>query len=219
MSNHHEINCDVSAESIGLFASGDLPACELAAIGEHLRSCEDCQQRLDELQRVVDSLAVGEPAWLLAAGDTVMKRVAAELELDNHVISRELAPFADDSRSSERSVSRQEQRGRRGWTWIALGALAAGLVGIGLSGWFGDWWKSVPEQPVVPESIVEASPSLEPRVLSLGNRLRSEFPTWWEMQRALAESDDALERTLARGRSGAYSQPLNLNHLLEELTQ
>jgi hypothetical protein len=219
MSNHHEINCDVSAESIGLFASGDLPACELAAIGEHLRSCEDCQQRLDELQRVVDSLAVGEPTWLVAAGDTVMKRVAAELELDNDVISRELDLFADDSRSSERSVSRQSQRGRRGWTWIALGSLAAGLAGIGLSGWFGDWWKSVPEQPVELKSVVEASPSSELRAADLGNRLRSEFPTWWEMQRALAESDDALERTLARGRSGAYSQPLNLNHLLEELTQ
>ena len=219
MSDHHETNCDVSAELIGLFASGDLPACELAAIGEHLRSCEDCRRRLNELQRVADSLAVVDPVWLETAGDAVMQRVAAELEVDNHVLSREPALVADDSRGSERNVSRKEQRGRRRGTWIALGSLAAGLVGIGLSGWLGDWWKSVPEQPVVPESIVEASPSLEPRVLRSGNRLRSEFPTWWEMQRALAESDDALERTLARGRSGAYSQPLNLNHLLEELRQ
>jgi anti-sigma factor RsiW len=219
MSDHHETNCETLAESIGLFASGDLPARDLVVIGEHLRSCEDCRRRLEELQRIADSLAVVDPAWLETAGDTVLKRVAAELVVDNQVLSREPAPVADNSRGGERNVSRQQQRGRRGWTWIALGALAAGLVGIALSGWLGDWWKSVPEQPVVPESIVEASPSVEPRVSEVGNRLRSEFPTCWEMQRALAESDDAFQRTLARGRSAAYSEPLNLNHLLEELAQ
>jgi anti-sigma factor RsiW len=219
MSNHLETNCETLAESIGLFASGDLPPRELAAISEHLRSCEDCRRRLNELQRVADSLAAGDPAWLETAGDAVMKRVAAEFEVDNHVLLRERALVADDSRGSERNVSRQEQRGRRSWTWIALGSLAAGLVGIALSIWYGDWWKSVPQQPVVPESIVEASPSLKPRVSEVGNRLQSEFPTWWEMQRAIAESDDALQRTLARGRSGSYSEPLNLNHLLEELRQ
>lgn len=219
MSNHHEINCEVSAESIALFASGDLPAHDLAVIGEHLRSCEDCRRRLEELQRIVHSLAVVDPAWLETAGDTVLKRVAAELELDIQALSREPATVADNSRGGERNVSRQEQRGRRGWTWIALGTLAVGLAGIALSGWLSEWWKSVPEQPVVSELIVEASPSFEPRVSEVGNRLRSEFPTCWEMQRALAESDDAFQRTLARGRSSAYSEPLNLNHLLEELTQ
>jgi hypothetical protein len=171
------------------------------------------------LQRIVHSLAVVDPAWLETAGDTVLKRVAAELELDNQALSREPATVADNSRGGERNVSRQEQRGRRGWTWIALGTLAVGLAGIALSGWLSEWWKSVPEQPVVPELIVEASPSFEPRVSEVGNRLRSEFPTCWEMQRALAESDDAFQRTLARGRSAAYSEPLNLNHLLEELRQ
>jgi len=219
MSNHHETNCETLAESIGLFASGDLPACELAAIGEHLRSCEDCRRRLNELQRIADSLAAGDPAWLETAGDMVLKRVAAELEMDDQLLSREPAIVADNSRRGERNVSRREQRGRRGRTWIALGSLAAGLVGFALSIWFGDWWKSVPEQPVVPESIVEASPSLELRVSEVGNRLESEFPTLWEMQRAIAESDDSLQRTLARGRSGAYSEPLNLNRLLEELRQ
>jgi len=219
MSNHHETNCETLAESIGLFASGDLPARELAAVGEHLRSCEDCRRRLNELQRIADSLAAGDRAWLETAGDTVLKRVAAELEMDDQVLSREPAIVADNSRRGERNVSRREQRGHRGRTWIALGSLAAGLVGFALSIWFGDWWKSVPEQPVVPESIVEASPSLELRVSEVGNRLESEFPTLWEMQRAIAESDDSLQRTLARGRSGAYSEPLNLNHLLEELRQ
>jgi anti-sigma factor RsiW len=151
MSKHHEINCEVSAESIALFASGDLPARDLAVIGEHLRSCEDCRRRLEELQRIVHSLAVVDPAWLETAGDTVLKRVAAELELDNQALSREPATVADNSRGGERNVSRQEQRGRRGWTWIALGTLAVGLAGIALSGWLSEWWKSVPEQPVVPE--------------------------------------------------------------------
>jgi len=219
MSNHHETNCETSAESIGLFASGDLPARELAAIGEHLRSCENCRRRLCELQRIADSLAVAEPEWLESAGDAVLKRVAAELEVEHHQPSREQASGVDDPHRVEGVVPRGGRRGRRGWTWLALGTLAAGLVGIGLSGWFGDWWESISEQPVEPKSIVEASPPAEPNGFEVGNRLEREFPTWLELQRAIAESDESLQRTLARGRSEADSQPLDLNHLLEELTQ
>jgi len=74
-------------------------------------------------------------------------------------------------------------------------------------------------QPGEPTSTVEARPFKEPRVLEAVHRPESEFPTWWEMQRALLESDEAFQRTLARGRTGASSQPLDLNHLLKELTQ
>lgn len=219
MSNQHEMNCETTAESLGLFASGDLPARELAVTAEHLRSCEDCRRRLSELQRIADSLAGGEPVWLESTANAVLKRVAAELELARVPLSHEHASGADNARCGDGDVLHQGQLGRRGWTWLALGTLAAGLAGIALCSWFGDWWKSVPEQPVQAESIVEASPAPEPGKFVFDSRLRSEFPTWWEMQSALAESDEALQRTLARGCSWASSEPLDLNHLLKELTQ
>ncbi|MFN5322119.1 MAG: zf-HC2 domain-containing protein [Planctomycetota bacterium] len=219
MSNHHETTCERSAESRGLFASGELTDRELATLDEHLRSCEDCRRRLRELQRVADSLAGGEPVWLESAGEAVLKRVAAELEVDKPAFSHDPASVAANLRSGERDNPRHGRRDHRGWTWPVLGVLAAGLAGVGLSGWFGDWWKSIPVQPGEPTSTVEARPFKEPRVLEAVHRPESEFPTWWEMQRALLESDEAFQRTLARGRTGASSQPLDLNHLLKELTQ
>lgn len=219
MSKHGKTSCEATAELIGLYASGDLSPPESTEIGEHLLSCVDCRERFNELQRIAGSLAGGAPAWLEAAGESVIKRVSAELGLETLNHSRDQQTVAGIPSRAKRSGLLQKRLDRHGWSWLMISVMAAGLLWIAMSGWLMDWWTSAPEQSVAPERVVEASPSPEQGVLEITDKAPVEFPTWWEMQRSLAESDEALELILARGRSGAHSQPLNLNRLVEELTQ
>jgi hypothetical protein len=86
-----------------------------------------------------------------------------------------------------------------------------------------NWWASVrnvlPEQTLDPKSIVEVRPAEEPSRTGVEEEIKSEFPTWWELRRSWAESEEAFERALARGHSQALSQPIEMNRLLQELSQ
>lgn len=61
------------------YALGVIPAAEAPALEAHLRACNECSSRLDELRPVVDSLALFWPADLLRPAATLRRRLAERI--------------------------------------------------------------------------------------------------------------------------------------------
>lgn len=215
MSEHSQTTCERIAEPLSLLASGDLPDGERGVVSEHLQWCQDCSQRLEQLRRVAALLRVANPEWLDASAESVAVRVEQELAAREASLSgAQVAVLPELQNVSDRFRSKLH-----GWIWLAASVAAALLAWLAVQTWIGERPNRAPFSPIVPEKIVEVEPLLQRNAEADGLKAGSGFPTWLELQRALGESEEAFERTLAQGSAGGFSRAIEVNSLFQEWSQ
>jgi len=162
-------------EAISLLAAGCLPPNEEPAIRRHLAACPACQVRFEQLTAVCARVQSARPD---------ITNSAAEL------VSRVMSDIGRDGFSTA-GLETRKAADRRVW---AGAAVAASLLIF-----FVWWWRS-PEPGLRPAPVVK-HPQPKPMVLDIVEP-ESDQPTWFALQRAFAESEDAFEAELRRS-SGA----------------
>jgi anti-sigma factor RsiW len=215
MSDDREPSCDALAEALSLLASGALPDREKAAVVEHLGRCPACHRSFVERQQLAASLTPSEDlAWLDSASAGVLRRVAAELEVSSTTRL---------NHREETSLRGVRQRGgltrQRGWFWLASGAMAAAAAWLALSGWRTGVDDLTPAPTGGSGMTAKARPTADSVETEQRAERLSEFPTWWELQRSWAESEEAFERALARGSAGGFSQAREISPFIQEWDQ
>ena len=110
---------------LGAYLLGGLEPGEAAAFEQHLGSCADCRQELDELASLpalLDALPVPDAVALAAAAPAAAGR---EPSRPDHATAA--APAAAPRRMLEELSTRRRRAGRR-WTGALAGAAAASLA-------------------------------------------------------------------------------------------
>ena len=200
--------------------SGDLPQAEQAEVRQHLTDCRDCQKRLEQLQSIVKVLDGASVDWLDESAEAVLNRVSANFRSGALVAGGVRASQAGvDSEEFATRAATARRPSRRFVAWLAGGSLVAGMTGIAIFGWLADWWQAEPARPGGSKLVRDQQITGEPTLEEIASETSAEFPTWWELQRSLRESDAAFDRALARGHLGGGEPSLDLGRLLKELSQ
>jgi anti-sigma factor RsiW len=199
--NDHMPTCEFREEAISLLAAGCLTPDEEDEVRQHLTACPACRERFEQIIGVCHGLQAARPPECSPAVAAVVSRAMAEIANRPTLV---VAPAAAHSRSTSR------------WTFVAAAAIAASVLVV-VS------WRSffdvAPRLPDVvrhdpPKSV--PVPKQEPRTGAVETTVGSSQPTWLALQRAVAQSDEALDALLGRGSETLHFPPLDTRSLYQE---
>jgi len=120
------MNCNIDQEKLALYAGGDLPEKEAAALRTHVEECHQCAALLDELIRVRN-----------LAGAVIANKTPTPVPED----FTERVMAASGNEQSQRKTTRHY---RYNITWLRIAAAAAILLAVF---WTGRISKRVPDSP------------------------------------------------------------------------
>ena len=198
MTSHPE-PCESRGEAISLLAAGCLSADETAALREHLRECAACRRRHDELMLVCARLTAAAPAGAGPLGDgDVIRRIGRRIEPEVGTVER----------------TRSTPRGGGQVAALALGrfflrTVVAAVVRRPVD----EHGSAVP--PVVGDNTGRGSPGRDVP----GPSIEEEVPTLLVLRRAAAESDESLDRILARSVRSSEAPPLSPHTYWKEVIE
>ena len=182
MTSHSE-PCEDRIEALSLLAADCLPMDEAETLRAHLQECPACRLRFHELSSLCSQLAAAAPP----VDDAAMRRIAQGVR-------------------SEMTTARSSERSR--WPGIRLATLALGLLVAAL----------VVTQVVRPAG--EAVRPAEPHVTGgvdgpeqsgqedVARPLEEAAPTLIALRQAALESEESLDRLLARQMGSMQVAPL-----------
>jgi hypothetical protein len=176
--NDQQQPCEIWLEAISLLAAECLTGSEESTVQNHLAGCQACRVRYEEIAAVCAHVQMAQPA------------VEQERVLAVGRCLQQLQPPAEQVAQRTRSVP---------WRVALLASAALVLIAL-----FGRWaWQRGDQLKGKSSLIVLAPPQLAP-VESADQQL----PTMFALRRAAAESEESLDRALAR-----YSEPSLLEPL------
>jgi anti-sigma factor RsiW len=182
--------CEFRLEEISLLAAGCLTDGEERELREHLAACDNCHQRFDEIASTVATLRSAKPA------------VDAE---SVHALEQTALHFPSPARGAVSDIRLANLR-------IALLA-AAVLVLVGVLRHVA--LRPSDRVPVPPTDVVQKpAPHVPP-----GESTGSPLPTLLALHQAAAESDESLDRLLARFSVQLMSEPVHPQSLWQESLQ
>lgn len=177
--------CEIRLEAISLLASECLTVQEESELRKHLAVCNACRQRFEEIALVCSNVRTAKP-HVERESVLAMERCLQHLPLP---------------------VKNAAQKNRLAHWRVAMLTTAA-LVLIGVLGTFA--FRRTDHRPVQPTEVVQLPPHVAPVEAS-----DSRLPTLFALRRAAAESDESLNRLLARYSEPSLLEPLN-NHLFSQ---
>ena len=220
--------CETWTEALSLLAAGCLTADEEPRVRQHLAECAGCRERFEQLAALCGSLAADRPEWEPRGADVVaraMKRIETHsfAEEENVELNSDVA--ARSARDGEsRCYGIRSVPTTLRWKLLVGGLLAASLLIVMM---WRSFFHTAPETPQVvqPEAPGAAADPEQPPPLDVPTRQvaaaprPAPAPTWLALQRAAAESDEALENLLAGGNDSVIVGTLDNPTLHEELNR
>jgi len=150
------VGCDYARPRLDAFADGELPMGDQVLVETHLRWCQTCTARLEDVQTIGDSLRLTARAHSHHDGSTHMAETGVPDDLSRSFATMQAEVVARANTEYEQSFSARIEElfsDMRLW-WPALGATLAVALSVGVAS---NVWKATStEQPTSLAAMIES---------------------------------------------------------------